>query len=163
MSIIKRLFVRLTPLTIRLAAKHKGSFQQKLMYYKFAKLAASKGVVKFRVKRLASEYTEAYYGLKQISEEDKLWAISKGLNPVKYLWYGMTKENASQYLSDFDFYKPSTYVENTYLEFFENKLNTWLLLAPFKKYMPKHYWYIEDGSKKIRKGVYKNESHIKFY
>lgn len=142
-KIIKRV-LNLLPLYARLALKYKASFKGKITYYRFAKLAYSKGVIPFRVDRLASEYTEAYYGVTGVSKEDKLWAIKRGLNPIKFAWYGLNKDNASDYLSDFDFYKPTTYCESTYLEFFENKLNTWLLLAPYKKYMPIHYWYIKD-------------------
>lgn len=142
---LKKLIAAILPIEYRLAIAYKGSLSKKLTYLRFAKLAKSKGVVDFRIERLASDYTEAYYGISNISKEDKLWAIEKGLSPVKFAWYGLTKENAIDYLSDFDFYKASTYAEKTYLEFFENKLNTWLLLAPFKQFMPKHFWFVKDG------------------
>ena len=143
---LKRKIASIVPLVYRLAFGYKGSFAQKLKYLHYAKLAKKNGVVDFRIDRLASEYTLDWYSVDNVSKEDKEWFCQRGYAPRKINWVGITKENYRDYISNFEFYAPKTYVKDSFVEFFENKLHTYMLLASFKKNLPTHYWYVENGS-----------------
>lgn len=132
-------------LPYRLARAYKGTFSQKMKYLHFAKMAERNNVVSFRIERLASEYTEDWYGVKDVSPADKEWLCERGYAPRKVGWYGLTKENCSNYLSDYVFYRGDTYMDNTFLQLFEHKLNTYIMLAPFKDYMPVHFFYLRNN------------------
>lgn len=135
----KRINRKLIP--FKLALSHRGTFSQKLKFLHFAKMAERHNVVAFRILRLAEEYTEDWYGVNQVSPSDKEWLCERGYAPRKVGWYGLTKKNYTNYLSDYVFYRADTYMDHSFLQLFEHKLNTYLMLAPFKEYMPIHYFY----------------------
>lgn len=137
---------RISKLTLpyRLAIKREGDFKFKLKYLHYAKLAQKNGVVNFRIDRIAGEYAEDWFTLKNVSQEDKEWFCQRGYTPRKVNMYGMTKENYKNYVSHFEFYNPSTYYEGPFLGSLENKLLTYYLLAPFKNNLPHHFWHIEN-------------------
>ena len=126
-----------------LALKQEGGLSYKLKYLHYAKLARRKGVVDFRLDRVAGEYAYDWFNVQGVSQEDKKWFCQRGYAPHKVNWVGLTKENYSDFISNFDFYNKKTYVDDNFVEFFENKLNTFFLLAPFKKDLPKHYWWVD--------------------
>lgn len=132
-------------LPYKLAVEHYGGISEKLKYLHFAKLARKKGVAGSRVERLADEYTEDWYQVKDVTSDDKEWFCQHGLAPRKVGWYGLTKENYKNYLSDFVFYNPNTYMDHSFLSLFEHKLNTYLMLAPFVEFMPIHFCYYRKG------------------
>lgn len=147
MNKLFRLLSKALPLPYRLAITYKGGFARKLKYLSFAKLAQRNGVVDFRIDRIADLYTKDYFDFKGSSLEEKKWAYSHGFSSYKMAdWYGITKENYKDYVSDFDFYAPRNYIQqNEIMSWFEHKLNTYYLLSPFKKFMPTHYYYIYKG------------------
>jgi len=126
-----------------LAFKQEGGAIFKLKYLHYAKLAQRRGVIDFRIDRVAGEYAYDWFNVKGVSQEDKEWFCQRGYAPHKVNWVGLTKENISDFISNFDFYNPKTYVDDSFVQFFENKLNTYFLLAPFKRDMPKHYWWVD--------------------
>lgn len=126
-----------------LALSQEGGANYKLKYLHYAKLARRKGVVDFRIDRIAGEYATDWFNVKGVSQEDKEWFCQRGYAPRKVNWVGLTRENVSDFISNFDFYNSKTYVDGGFVEFFENKLNTYFLLAPFKAYLPKHYWWVD--------------------
>lgn len=119
-----------------------GNLAQKITYYRFARLSEKKGVVDFRIDRIASEYTHDYYEYPNVEKEDKKWAYSKGFASYKMVLYGLNRDNYKDYISDFVFYNKNNYVNREFESWFEHKLNTYYLLMPFADSMPKHYWYI---------------------
>lgn len=148
MNILKKVAIKLlgyTSIPFQLAVVYKGGLQKKIKYYHFAKMVSKQGVVPFRIERLANWYTNDWFNYDKASQEEKLFLIEKGYAPYKMNRYGLTKDNYTDYLSDFELYSPRHYVDNRFVELFEHKLNTYYLLAPFKKYMPKHYWYIDNS------------------
>lgn len=130
------------PIEYHLALAYKGSLQRKLKYLSIAKMVKSKGVVELRIQRLADWYTNDWFNFTQASKEDKLFYINNGYAPYKINRYGVTRDNIGDYLSDFELYSPKHYVDKRFVELFEHKLNTYYLLSPFCKNMPKHFWYI---------------------
>lgn len=130
---------------IKRAIQYKGDLKHKLTYYKYVKMAKKKGVISFRVDRVAREYTYDYLDYKEMSKEEKKWWHEKGLQAYKVKWYGITKENYNDYISDFDFFGKENYMNTEFNFWAENKLNTYYLLKPFNKYLPKHYYFLRNG------------------
>lgn len=126
------------------ALKFKGDMKHKLTYYKFSKMAKKNGVIDFRIDRVAKEYTHDYLDYPEVSKEDKKWFYKQGIQSYKLNWYGITKENYQNYISDFDFYGKYNYMNREFESWFENKLNTYYLLSPFKDSMPRHYYFLKD-------------------
>ena len=117
---------------------------RKVTYMKYAMLAIKNGVVSFRIDRIAKDYTDNYYLCPNVSNEDKKWFAQRGYAANKLPWYGLDRDNYKDYISDFVFYNKKNYINKGFDVWFDNKLTTYYLLAPFKKYMPIHYFYKDD-------------------
>lgn len=128
-----------------LSMRYKGNLMQKFRYYKYANMSRRKGVAWFRIDRLAADYTNGWYEMKDMPEKEKTWYIEHGYNPAKKYFCGVTPENYKKYISDFEFYKSSSYKNARSLMWFDNKLNTYYLLKPFSEFLPKHYYYANEG------------------
>ena len=114
-------------------------------YLHFINLARKNGVVSFRWDRIASDYISDFITDTGISQKEKEWFYRRGFATYKTSYYGLNKDNINDYISDFDFYNKANYVNNDFQEWYEHKLNTYYLLAPFKKSMPEHYFYLKNG------------------
>ncbi|MBR4727702.1 MAG: hypothetical protein IK080_07415 [Clostridia bacterium] len=116
-------------------------------YIHFYQLAAQNGVVPFRYARIAEEYTDDYFADTGVPQAEKAWYYERGIPTFKTGWYGLTKENYNDYISDFDFYSPKNYSKNSLLiKWFDYKLTTYYVLSAFRAYMPRHYFFIENGA-----------------
>lgn len=119
--------------------------KSKYQYLHFTNLARKNGVVPFRWDRIATEYLHDYIADTGVPRNEKEWFYQRGYPSFKVKWLGLTKENVNNYLSDFDFYNCDNYVNTQFENWFEHKLNTYYLLAPFNSSMPKHYYYAHAG------------------
>lgn len=128
-----------------LTARYDGGLQKKAKYFKFARIAQDAGVVGFRLDRVASEYVDAWYNITDMSRDEKMWFISHGFNPNRKAWYGMTRDNYRSYVSDFEFYRATSYVNVPFTGWFDDKLTTYRMLQPFKDKQPAHFCYIKKG------------------
>ena len=130
----------------RYLAKTDGSSERAEKYIAFYNLARDKGVVPFRYARLAEEYTDDYFAETGVPREEKDWYYQRGIPTFKTGWYGLTKENYNDYISDFDFYGPANYLKKPQLiKWFDYKLTTWYVLSCFRDCMPRHYFFLENG------------------
>lgn len=114
-------------------------------YMKFALKAWKEGVAYSRVDRVATDYTNAWYAMDTMSTLEKDWYVENGFNPRMKYFCGVTKDNFKHHISDFEFYNRQNYVNQAGHQWFDNKLNTYYLLAPFTDYLPKHYCFIDNG------------------
>ncbi len=130
---------------IKGALKWKGGIAKKWKFYRLGRLAIKRGVVSFRIERIAGEYTKDYYEYQGASKAEKKWVYGEGILSHKIASYGITKENIQNYMSDFEFYKWSNYANQEFSELFDHKLNTFYLLNPFKEHMPRHHYFIYKG------------------
>lgn len=55
----------------------------KLKYLHYAKLGQHKGVIDFRIDRVAGEYAYDWFNVKDVSQEDKEWFCQRGIAPYK--------------------------------------------------------------------------------
>ena len=131
-----------------LSMRFKGSIAKKLRFLKYANMVRRQKVIWFRIDRLAADFTNAWYDMSYMPKEERKWYIKHGFSPNRKKYCGVTPENYKQYLSDFEFYRATNYKNynnNSSSAWFNNKLNTYYLLQPFIKYMPKHYYYASKG------------------
>ena len=122
-----------------------SQFNRRAKYTYFAMLARNEGVVKFRVDRVAKDYTMDYFEGGGKESPEKQYLYKYGLATYKAKWYGITKENCNRFLSDYDFYNPVNYLNMRFTFWFDHKLSTYYLLRPFIDNMPVHYWYVKKG------------------
>ena len=124
--------------------KYKGPINKKAKYLSFLLLARKNGVVPFRWNRIAEAYTDDYFNYHITSKKEKEWAYAHGFSSYKLSdWYGVTKENYQNYMSDFVFYQPRNYIQTQELKtMYEHKCCTFFTLQPFKESMPQHYFFI---------------------
>lgn len=73
--------------------------------------------------------------------KQKLWAVKRGFYPFRIQQYGLTDENYRSIVSDFE-YDYMCPLNDQYRELVINKLTAWYVLAPFRQYLPKHYYHL---------------------
>lgn len=132
---------------VRDALLFTGSIHKKIKYLGFLLLAKKHGVARSRWSRIAELYTYDYFNNQNTSRQEKKWAYSHGFNSYKMAdWYGLTKDNHTSYISDFVFYRGSTYIQTPELKaLYEHKCCTYFALQPFKESLPRHYFFIRGG------------------
>lgn len=132
---------------VKSSMKYKGPVNHKVKYLSFLLLARRNRVVPFRWNRIAEMYTDDYYNYPNTTRQEKKWAYTHGFSSYKLSdWYGVTKENYQNYMSDFVFYQPQNYIQTRELmTLYEHKCCTYLSLQPFKESMPRHYFFIRKG------------------
>lgn len=113
-----------------------------LRYFKYIKMAKDAGVVDFRWDRVASEYCYDDFEYPEVSAQTKKEFHAKGYTTNKIAWFGMTPENMRDYLSDFELYHVKTYVNGKGIPWFDDKLNTYYLLSPFRDNLPRHFYWV---------------------
>lgn len=123
----------------------KGSYKQKLQYYRFRKLAEKNGVVSLRIDRVAQEWMRDWTSITEMKDEEKLFFINHGISPYRKYLCGISQENIDNYLPETVFYNAKNYV-NGLVELFDHKLHTFYLLAPFKQNLPIHHFYIRKSA-----------------
>lgn len=112
-------------------------------YCEYARLAYENDVIYFRLDRIAQEYVEDYFDFDGgISKEDKEWAYRLGYSGWKIYSYGLNRENYRNYISDFEFYNKKNYMNEKFDKWFDHKLSTYFVMAPFIDNIPEHYYYI---------------------
>ena len=125
--------------------KAQKGLARKCKYCHFYRLADRNGVVFFRLDRVAADYTNDYFADTGIDRKEKEWYYRRGIPTFKVRYYGMTKENYNDYISDFDFYSAKNYCSTVFSQWYDHKLTTYYLLGAYNKYMPRHYYYIRKG------------------
>ena len=130
---------------IQSAFKEQKTPKRILRYFKYVKMAKDAGVVDFRWDRLANEYCYDDFEYPEVPAETKKYFHERGYTTNKIAWFGMTKENMRDYLSDFEFYNVKAYVNGKGVAWFDDKLNTYYLLKPFDKYLPRHFYWVKGN------------------
>jgi len=127
-------------------------------YFEFARMARKNNVVNFRIDRVADGFTRDWYDYKETTKEEKYWAYSKGFASYKLKYYGITKDNYHDFLSDYDYYWNENYLDKDFEALYESKIFTYFTLYPYKDNMPKHYYFIDRYGNIKPLGVEKNNS-----
>ena len=126
--------------------KKQQGLERKIKFCHFYNLAYKNGVANSRLERISTEYTDDYFADTGVSRPEKEWYYQRGIPTFKKDWYGLTKDNYNDFISDFDFYNADNYLHNRQLiRWFDYKLTTYYVLSPFKAFMPQHFFYIEHG------------------
>ena len=64
-----------------LSMHYKGSVAKKLRFFRYANMVRRQKVIWFRIDRLASDYTNAWYDMPYMPKEERKWYITHGYNP----------------------------------------------------------------------------------
>jgi len=144
---VKRIFTREEQEAYNIKRAHELYTDPKRIekYLEFAKLAYDNDVIYFRIDRIAQEYVEDFFDFEGVSDEDKLWAYGLGYSGWKIYSYGLNRDNYRNYISDFEFYNKNNYMNEKFVRWFDHKLSTYYIMAPFINEMPRHYYYISNG------------------
>lgn len=126
--------------------KYKGTLKHKCWFFRNANNARKHGVIYFRIKRVATEFTDALREKTEMSLEEKKWYCERGFHPHWKYRVGVTHENYSQYISYFEFYNKKAYVNSPFQNMYDDKLMTYYVLSQWKQYIPTHYFYISKGT-----------------
>ncbi len=107
------------------------------------------GVIEPRVERLVNYFYEDKYNYHKTTEQQKEWAYERGFCSEKIFRYGINDDNYTDYMPDIEYHTPSAYKNRRFSRWYDDKVSTWYVLAPYKEYMPEHYFVIDNGN--IRK------------
>ncbi|NLP47444.1 MAG: hypothetical protein GX345_00700 [Clostridiales bacterium] len=108
----------------------------------------AKGVRPGRWDRLYGYIKHDFFKYKETSFKQKLWAYKRGFLSEEIKRYGLNEDNYKNYISSFDYFKKSAYVNERFDYWFNDKLTTWFVLHPFLNCMPEHYYFI--GKNQVR-------------
>lgn len=133
-------------LCLELSLKYKGTLKHKYWFFRNANNARKHGVVYFRIKRVATEFTDALKEKTEMTLEEKKWYCKQGFHPHWKYRVGVTKDNYLQYISYYEFYNRKAYVNFQFHNMYDDKLMTYYVLSPWKQYIPTHYFYISKGN-----------------
>lgn len=75
----------------------------------------------------------------------KLWAYSKGFTGREAVLYGLNKDNYKNFLSSVVYYKKRSFKNGSYHQLFDDKLATYLILKPYERWLPKHYFAVKNN------------------
>ena len=78
---------------------------------------------------------------KGVPLQTKLWAHAHGFLSFRTYQYGLTKDNYSQFLSDYDYYWLNR-INNGYQKWVNDKTTYRFLMEPFKEFVPKYYFSV---------------------
>ncbi len=105
----------------------------------------SQGVIEPRVERLVNYFYQDKYNYTRTTEEQKNWCYERGFCSDKIHRYGLKKENYKDYMPDIEFHTPSAYKNRRFSRWYDDKVSTWYVLAPYRDCMPEHYFVIDNG------------------
>lgn len=103
------------------------------------------GIIKYHVNRIAQEFTNDLCRKNGFSLRQKFWAYKRGFISDRLINYGINEHNHSNYISDFDYYKTTSFKNRRLSRFLDDKLAFRYLMEPFSQYLPKHYFAIQNG------------------
>ena len=75
---------------------------------------------------------------KDVSLSQKLWSWKRGFLSYRTYQYGLTPDNYTSFLADYDYYWLNR-INNDYQKWINDKTTYRLILEPYKDYLPKYY------------------------
>ena len=99
------------------------------------------GYSSFTAPIVYKQWYEDIFENKQATLAQKLWAQKRGFLSNKISFYGLTEQNYTDYLSDFDYYWLHP-INGSYSKWIDDKLTMKALLQPFSEYLPEYYYHI---------------------
>lgn len=132
-------------------AKKKAASQKgKLLKIIFEKIKAKlsdkvvekilrKGIRPYMGKLWLSAVWSDFLHTKDVSLKKKIWAYKRGFVSYHTYQYGLTEENYSNYLSDFDYYWLNR-INGSYQGWLNDKTTYRYVMEPFRECLPKYYF-----------------------
>jgi hypothetical protein len=103
-----------------------------------------KGYSSYFAQKVVEERWEDIFQNKNTTLKQKLWAQKRGFLSDKINFYGLTEENFTDYLPDFDYYRLHP-INGYFSKWIDDKLTLKYILSPFSKYIPDYYYLINKN------------------
>ncbi len=78
---------------------------------------------------------------KKTTLSQKIWAQKRGFLSDKISYLGLTEDNYTDYLSDFDYIQLHP-INGVYSRWIDDKLTIKFILHPFAEYLPEYFYHI---------------------
>ncbi|MBX2980705.1 MAG: hypothetical protein KF905_15565 [Flavobacteriales bacterium] len=99
-----------------------------------------KGMNIHYARRYVNEFMFDLLHNKDVPFKQKVWAWKRGFHPERITRYGLTDENHRDYMSEFEYYKQSSFKNAGYNWWIEDKLLFRYVMEPFKQFLPAYYF-----------------------
>ena len=115
-----------------------------------AKLLYPKDLIPYMSTRWIHEVFRDFFSNKNMSVPAKLAAYRKGFLSYRIDQYGITKDNISEYISDFE-YRWLRHINPKYRKWMEDKITVKYICSDNKDCFPEYYYHIilKNGSNKV--------------
>ena len=81
---------------------------------------------------------------KKTTLSQKIWAQKRGFLSENISYLGLTDDNYTNYLSDFDYFQLHP-INGAYSRWIDGKVTIKFILQPFSEFLPKYYYHIYDN------------------
>ena len=106
----------------------------------FARLVYPAGLVPYQSVKWPLDVARDFFNRNGVPLTTKLWAYRHGLLSYRVPQYGITKENRTQYISDFR-YRWLRHINGKYRYWLEDKVSIKYVAAEFNDVLPAYYFY----------------------
>ena len=118
--------------------------------FKFARTFYPKGLVPYLSTKWIGQVWTDFRTNKEASFGEKMWAYKHGFLSYRIPQYGVTEENYSEYISDFE-YKWLRHINPKYRKWMEDKITIKYICSDFNECFPEYYYHIicKNGNNKV--------------
>ena len=116
----------------------------------FAKAVAPKGLVPYQSVRWIGDMRRDLFSHNGMKLKDKLWAYRRGFLSYRIPQYGITEENRSLFISDFE-YRWLRHINAKYRYWLEDKITLKYIASDYAECFPDYYYYtsLKNGENRV--------------
>ena len=132
-------------------AKRWKTFKEKL-FAKVVKKFCRPGIRPYMQQLWFESIKSDFLHTKDVSLGKKIWAWKRGFLSYRHYQYGLTPENYTYFLSDYDYHYVNR-INNDYQKWINDKTTTRYILDPFKEHVPGYYFscFNRNGEPEVAK------------
>jgi len=104
----------------------------------------SSGYSSYSASILLDKWYEDIFSNKKTTITQKIWAHKRGFFSDRIAYLGLTDQNFTDYLSDFDYFWLHP-INGAYGYWIDDKLTIKYILQPFGEYLPEYYYHVYNG------------------
>ncbi|MGN1414879.1 MAG: sugar-transfer associated ATP-grasp domain-containing protein [Anaerovoracaceae bacterium] len=118
--------------------------------HRFARTFYPKGLVPYLSIKWIGQVWQDFRTNKDATFKEKMWAYRHGFLSYRIPQYGITEENYSEYISDFE-YKWLRHINPKYRKWMEDKITVKYVCSEFNNCFPEYYYHIicKNGNNKV--------------
>ena len=118
--------------------------------HRFARTFYPKGLVPYLSVKWIGQVWQDFRTNKEATFKEKMWAYRHGFLSYRLAQYGITEENYSEYISDFE-YKWLRHINPKYRKWMEDKITVKYICSDYNQCFPEYYYHIicKNGNNKV--------------